>query len=146
MWSQIFIGLHVKYPLFLSYFNDPLIFLIDCRNTEVSNFIKMFSGKQVVSCGRTTDRQTDRQTDRMNFIFVFRKFAGASKNLKQEIYALRRKWNLNRLSRRRWTNYIKMCYIQLLWIYAWFGLNWLWLQWFFLFTLIYWWAAIAQSV
>ena len=31
MWSQMYIGLHVKYRLFLSDFNETLIFLTDFR-------------------------------------------------------------------------------------------------------------------
>jgi hypothetical protein len=42
IWSQMYIGLHVKYPLFLSDFNLSLNFLyVFSKNTQVSNFIKI---------------------------------------------------------------------------------------------------------
>jgi len=40
-WSNMCIGLHVKYPLFLSDYNDTWIFATDfSKNTQISNFMK----------------------------------------------------------------------------------------------------------
>jgi hypothetical protein len=41
-WSEIWIALYVKYPVFLSDFNEPWIFSTDFRNnSQISNFIKL---------------------------------------------------------------------------------------------------------
>ena len=58
----MYIGLHVKYPLFLSDFNGTWIFSTDFR--KKSSDIKFNenppNGSRVVPCGRT-DGQTDKQ-------------------------------------------------------------------------------------
>ena len=42
IWSKMYIGLHVKYPLFLSDFNETWIFWTDFQNsTSVLNFMKI---------------------------------------------------------------------------------------------------------
>ena len=41
MWSKMYIGLHVKYTLFLSDFNETWIFLLDFRN--ILNFMKILT-------------------------------------------------------------------------------------------------------
>jgi hypothetical protein len=42
MLPHVYTGLHVKYPLFLSDFNETLIFSTDFReNLQVSNFMKI---------------------------------------------------------------------------------------------------------
>jgi hypothetical protein len=43
IWSKRYIGLNVKYPLFLPDFNETWIFLIFFLNTQISNFIKIHS-------------------------------------------------------------------------------------------------------
>ena len=60
----MYTGLHVRYPLFLSDFNETLIFSTDFRkNAQISNFMKIrYVGAQVVPFGRT-DVLTNRHDD-----------------------------------------------------------------------------------
>jgi hypothetical protein len=75
----MYIGLHVKYLLFLSDFNK---LEFSGQGFEKFSIIKFHenpsSGSRVVACGRT-DRQTDRQTDMTKVIVSFRNFAYAPK-------------------------------------------------------------------
>jgi hypothetical protein len=61
--SKVYIGFHVKFPLFLSYFNGAWIFW---RNFEKYSNTKFHenptSGSWVVPCGQT-DGRTDRHTE-----------------------------------------------------------------------------------
>ena len=57
----MYIGLYVKYPLFLPEFDDTLIFSTDFQTIIFHE--NPSSGSRVVLCGRI-DRQTDRQTAR----------------------------------------------------------------------------------
>jgi len=60
----MYIGLHVKYPLFLSDFNETLTFSTKFRKISNIKFHKNSSrGSRVIPCGRA-DRNMDRQTDR----------------------------------------------------------------------------------
>ena len=72
----MYIGLHVKYPLLLSDFNDTLI---SRQILEKYSNIKFnenpSSGSRVVSCGRT-DRH-----DMRKLIVAFTNFANAPKNM-----------------------------------------------------------------
>jgi hypothetical protein len=69
------IALHAKYPLFLSDFNENLIFSTDFRKYSEIKFSENPSGgSRVFPCG-----QTDRQTDIMKLIVAFRKFANPPK-------------------------------------------------------------------
>jgi len=55
------IGLHVKYPLFLSDFNETGIFLDKCsNNTEILNFIKILPREVELF---HSERQTDRHDE-----------------------------------------------------------------------------------
>jgi hypothetical protein len=70
-------GVHVKYPLFLSYFNESGIFLRDLpRMLKYKIEWKYFQLEP--SCSMRKDgsagRQTDRQTDVKNLVVDFRKF------------------------------------------------------------------------
>jgi hypothetical protein len=59
----MFIGLHVKYRLFMSDFNDTLIFWVDFRkkkNPQISNFIEI---RPVVAELFHADGQTDRHDE-----------------------------------------------------------------------------------
>ena len=76
--SKMYIGLHVKYPLFFSYFNDTWISSTDFRKkTSNTKFhVNLSIGSGVIPCGLT-----DRQTDMMKLIVAFRSFPNAPKNL-----------------------------------------------------------------
>jgi hypothetical protein len=72
---QIYIGLHVKCPLFLSDFNESWIFFLErfSKNPQISNFMKI----------RPVAAQlfhADGRTDMTKLIVAFRNFAKASKN------------------------------------------------------------------
>ena len=73
---EIYIGLHVKYLLFLSCINATLIFSKDFwkKNILISNLWK--SVQWVPSCSI----RIDGETDMMKLIFAFRNFANAPKN------------------------------------------------------------------
>jgi len=52
----MYIGLHVKYPLFFSDFNETLIFSADfSKNTQILNFMKI---RQVGAEVPVADRET----------------------------------------------------------------------------------------
>jgi len=74
IWSKMYIFLHLKYPLFLSDFNETLIFLTYFqKNAQVSNFIQihLVGGKLF---------HVDEQTDMMKLVVVLRNFANTPKN------------------------------------------------------------------
>jgi hypothetical protein len=68
----MYIGLHIKYPLFLSDSNETLIFL---THTEQASNIQLHenlsSGNQIVACG---------QTDMTNLIAAFCNVMNMAKN------------------------------------------------------------------
>ena len=85
IWPKMYIGLNVKYPLFLSVFNRTWICSTDFRNTLEYNFMKSrpVGAELFHADGRTdgrTDRQTDRQTDVTKLMATFRNFVNAPKN------------------------------------------------------------------
>jgi hypothetical protein len=41
MWSKMYIGIHVKYQLFLSDFNEIWISSTDFRKSQISDFMKI---------------------------------------------------------------------------------------------------------
>ena len=55
----MYIGLHVKYLLFLSDFNETLVFSADIRKT-LKYHIPWKSVRWEPSCSTRTDRQTDK--------------------------------------------------------------------------------------
>ena len=60
MWSEMYIGLHVKYPLFLSDFNEPWTSRQILGNTEISNIMKILPvGAELFHEGRQTDRHDE---------------------------------------------------------------------------------------
>jgi hypothetical protein len=71
----MYIGLHVKYLLFLSYFNKTCIFLMHFwKNSNIKFYENPSSGGPVILCG-----QRDRQADVSKLIVAFHKFANTSK-------------------------------------------------------------------
>jgi hypothetical protein len=75
----MYMGLHVKYPLFLSDFND-LEFCRDFRKCSNTKFHEIPStGNPVDPCGRV-EKQT--KTDMTKLIVAFRNFANAPENYK----------------------------------------------------------------
>jgi hypothetical protein len=77
------LGHHVKYPLFLSDFNETLIF----STTGFRIFLKYpISRKSVAwepNFSIQTDRRADRQTDVTKLIVTFRNFANPLRNVKK---------------------------------------------------------------
>jgi len=64
--------MHVKYSLFLSYFNDTLIFWTDIRkNIQISNIMKI---RPVGAELFHVDGRTDGRSDMTKLIVAFRKF------------------------------------------------------------------------
>jgi hypothetical protein len=57
----MYLGLHVKYPLFLSDFNETWIVSADFRkNTQILNFMKILSvGAELFRADWRTDRHDD---------------------------------------------------------------------------------------
>jgi len=79
------IGLHVKYPLFLSEFNEKCKFSCQKFEKKLSNtkfHENLSSESPVVPCGRAhrrTDGRTDRETDMTELIVAFRSSSNAPK-------------------------------------------------------------------
>jgi len=74
VWSQMCIGLHVKYLLFLSDFHEICIFLTFPKSTQMSNFVKI---RPVWTELFHANRRTD---SIMKLIFAFLNFVNAPKN------------------------------------------------------------------
>jgi hypothetical protein len=70
------IGLHIKYPLLLSNFNENLIFSKDVEIYSKTKFHKnTSSGSRFVPCEEQTDRRTDKRDVRL--IIVLSSFLNA---------------------------------------------------------------------
>jgi hypothetical protein len=54
----MYVGLHVKYPLFLSDFNETLIFSAEFRNVDKQNFINLPVGAELLHAVGRTERRT----------------------------------------------------------------------------------------
>jgi hypothetical protein len=74
---KMYIGLHVKYALFLSDLKETCIFCTDFRkNTQISNFMKIRPQWEP-----SFSMQTDKRTDLTKLIVAFRNFANSSKEM-----------------------------------------------------------------
>jgi hypothetical protein len=77
----MYIGLYIKYPLFLSDFNETWIFLDRCsKNSQTSNFIKIRPvGAELY---HAEDGQTDRYDEANSRLFaILRKRLKITKNM-----------------------------------------------------------------
>ena len=74
MIKNTYIGLHVKYLLFLSDFNETWIFSADFRKT-----LKYKISWKVVQCEPSCSMRAGGRTDIMKLMVVLRNFANASK-------------------------------------------------------------------
>jgi len=75
----MYIGFHMKYPLFLSYFNGTRTFAdIFLKIIQISNFMKIHSVEAELF--DADGRQEDRQTDTTKLMVAVRNFANAPKN------------------------------------------------------------------
>jgi hypothetical protein len=74
IWSKMYNGLHVKFPLFLSDFNDTWIFLTVFRKMLKHKTSWWKSYRSRVVC-KQMDGRTDGRTDLMKLILTFRNFA-----------------------------------------------------------------------
>jgi hypothetical protein len=79
MWWKKSNGPHVKYPLFLSNFNDTWIYSIFFFRKILKDQIWWISVRWELSCSIPTD---DGRTDMMKLIVAFRNFAEAPQNTK----------------------------------------------------------------
>jgi hypothetical protein len=87
------IDLHVKYPLFLSWFNEILIFSADFRKilkSQVSWKCIQSASSFSVRADRRTDRQTEGRTNITKLTVVFRNFANAPQNWMFCVYLCRK--------------------------------------------------------
>jgi hypothetical protein len=77
----MYIGLHVKYPLFLSDFNETWIFFDTFfKNTKTTYLRKIRSvGAELFHADRGTDGRMDGRTDMTKLIVAFRNFTNAPK-------------------------------------------------------------------
>ena len=91
----MYMGLHVKYPSFLSDVNEYRIFWPDLRkNTRISNLMKI---RPVGAELFHRDEQTDRQTDMTKLRDVFRNFANVPENW-------RHNWNVHSSAASKYVN------------------------------------------
>jgi hypothetical protein len=80
---KMYIGLHVKYTLFLSDFNYTWIFSIDFQKSSTVKFhFKKIRpvGAELFHEDGPTDGRADKRTDMTKLIVAFRNFANAPKN------------------------------------------------------------------
>jgi hypothetical protein len=77
--KNMYIGLHVKYYLFYSDFNETWIFWADFRKI-LKYQISWKSVQWKQSCSMMINGRTDGRTDMTKLIVAFRNFANASKN------------------------------------------------------------------
>ena len=67
----MYVGLHIKYPLFLSDFNEMNFLARLLKDPEISNFMRLhLVGAKLFHA----DGWADRQTDRMKLLVAFHNF------------------------------------------------------------------------
>jgi len=75
------LGLHVKYPLFKSDFNQTSCLDRFPKNLQISNFMKLCPmGAELLHIDGQTDRQTHRLTDMINLAVAFHNFVNMANN------------------------------------------------------------------
>jgi hypothetical protein len=72
---KMYIGLHIKYPLFSSYFNEIFLDIFSKNTRNIKFYTNPSSRSRIVPRGRTAA-----QTDMTKLIVAFRNFANATKN------------------------------------------------------------------
>jgi hypothetical protein len=78
----MYTGIHVKYPLFLSDFNETCIFLtVFAKYSNTKFHENLLNRRIVVACGQTYGR-----TDIAILTVAFRNFANAPKNRKLSVH------------------------------------------------------------
>jgi len=94
IWSEMYIGLHVKCLLFLSDCNETWIFWIVFRKL-LKYKISSISVHWEPRCSLRADRRTDGRTDMTKLIVAFRNSANMRKNVR---------------SHKTWLNFSMLCY------------------------------------
>ena len=77
IWSKMYIGLHVKYRLFWSDFNETWIFLTDFRKIRLYQISWKSIQWDLISSMRRTDGRKDAQTNMTDLITPFSNFTKA---------------------------------------------------------------------
>jgi len=78
--SYIYMGLHAKYQLILSYFNQTFIFSTSSKSPQIPNVMQIRPmGAEMFHAGGRAGGQRDIQTDRYDEVNNFLNFANALK-------------------------------------------------------------------
>ena len=80
--SKMYIGLHIKYPLFLSCFNETNFLDRFSKNNQISNFMIIRpAATELFHTESRTDGQTDGRRNMTKLIVVFYDFSKVPKNI-----------------------------------------------------------------
>ena len=94
IWSKLYIGLHIKYHLFLSDLNGTRIFSTDFRK-----LLKHQISWKSVQWEPICSMRTDRRTDMTKLIFTFRNFAVAPKKMVNRVLYFYVAWDIGEFSK-----------------------------------------------